>query len=315
MGIGKIKFVFITIAFFLLLGCSSKKKYEVSVETDPDDSSFWLDGKFQGYTPKKVSLSGGRHTFSFEKENYLRYEKTVSVNKNDSLQFSLNPEEIEVEFKFNEKPEVFYIDSKKVEAGLVKLPYKKIHIFAFKQKYEIYEADILPKKRIFINLKPSKNGKILLKVSEPSEFYISNYYIQDLSPSKDETFFMEADTPIDMSFKPKDKAYFDERIATSVASRRLLVLKINFTKERQISIHSDKERDLQIRSKGEKVMSLIFTAGETKKVRLLEKEYTLDMGSATYDRMIKTVKVSELADFVDLDSLFKGGLYNEKNRH
>ncbi len=64
-------------------------KFQLNVSSNPSDANFIIDGKKMGTTPKGIKLTNGNHKVVFEKDDYFRKKKKISLYGDQELSVNL----------------------------------------------------------------------------------------------------------------------------------------------------------------------------------------------------------------------------------
>jgi hypothetical protein len=140
MKIKTISFFLIFLILFLGLSCSvpvsssnnrsyvagySNKIYHFSVSSIPPDASIYLDGFYQGQTPKTIVVSDGAYDIEIKKDGYQTVREKFGLDTNDKYTYRL-------------KRIKSFADPIKSEGISKKDIYYKYHIFSVPSGANIY---------------------------------------------------------------------------------------------------------------------------------------------------------------------------------
>ena len=108
--------IILIVTIFLLM----PEKYKVTVQSNVEGDSVFIDGKQYGNTPLGIELRAGLHHFRVEKPEYVPFEKDGDVQKHMVIQAKLMPHQLtndfDMTFKYIE-PGSFMMGSPEDEPG------------------------------------------------------------------------------------------------------------------------------------------------------------------------------------------------------
>jgi hypothetical protein len=79
------------------------KKYNLTLQTVPEDAYISIDSKFVGLSPITVTVQQGPHSIEIEKEGFKKLSVTKDISEDTTLSFTLLPED--------NKPEIVFLNT------------------------------------------------------------------------------------------------------------------------------------------------------------------------------------------------------------
>ena len=177
-------FIFLLLLFCLLFSCQKNQVPQISINTDPENASVFINNKYVGVTPYQFNFKmTGLTKIRVSKKGYYDYLFTTQLDKATNIKIKLDWITSEYLFSFNSPPQIFSINNQNLSSPYkIDLPIGKYKIFAYKKNKKIIEKEIFLnhlKNKIYLKFEPA-NLKKKIKLSSslnPVKIFINDNYI------------------------------------------------------------------------------------------------------------------------------------------
>ena len=174
-----ISFPLLLSLFCLFFSCSKKSSSQISIATDPESASVFINNKYAGVTPYQSNFKiTGLAKIRVSKKGYYDYLFTTRFDKTTNVKIKLDRITSEYFFSFNTPPQIFSINNQNLSSPYkISLPSGKYKIFAYKKTKKMIEKELFLnhlKNEIFLKFVPAnlkKKNRIILFAQIGQGFY------------------------------------------------------------------------------------------------------------------------------------------------